>query len=220
MFIISMTVAVLAAVGLYALSAASSEIRTTGYERQNAQTHYLSEYGILGSAQEVSGTKAQLYVGLMVSLPDTSCKSLPGVPSSGVTSWGTQVGPLSRACRRMGSTELSGWLGQSTATPTSWATQVLDPYNATSSTPAPSLGSAPMTGDFYVEMTDPRQIAPPAGFDLKLGLCFVQVTVSSTGITQQLLAAGGSPGEMAQFGKEGVENARSRIVGGPIRCPQ
>jgi hypothetical protein len=215
MFIVAMTVAVLAAIGLFALSAASTEMRTSGYERQNAQTHYLSEYGVLGGAQEVSGTKAQLYVGLMVSKPDTGCVSLPGVysPPSGVT-----VGPLSKACRRMGSGELAGWLGASTATPTSWATQVLEPY--VSAAKPGSLGSAPLTGDFYVELTDPKQTAPPAGFDLKLGLCFVQLTVSSTGMTQPLLAAGGSPGEMAQYGGEGIEAARSRIIGGPIRCPQ
>ena len=45
-FIVAMTIAVLASLGLYALQSASTEVKTSGYGRQNAQSHYLSEYGI------------------------------------------------------------------------------------------------------------------------------------------------------------------------------
>ncbi len=53
MFIVSMTLTVLASVGIYALAAASNEVRTSGYERQNTQTHYLASYGVLGIAHEI-----------------------------------------------------------------------------------------------------------------------------------------------------------------------
>ena len=212
MFIVAMTVTVLAAVGLYALSATSAEIKTTGYERQSSQTHYLSEYGVLGASQQISGTQAQLYIGLMVSRPDTGCVSLRGIPASGVTSWGQVPGPLARSCRRMGSGELAG-----AAANGGWQNPVLEPYQPSQPTKPGSLGSVPISGDFFIEMTDPNQASPPAGFDLKLGLCFTQVTISSTGITQPVLPTGN---EAAVFGSEGLETARARITGGPIRCPQ
>ena len=49
-FIVAMTLAVLASLGMYALASATNEVKTAGYERQSAQSHYLSEYGILGAA--------------------------------------------------------------------------------------------------------------------------------------------------------------------------
>jgi hypothetical protein len=206
MFVVSMTLAVLAAVGLYALRAASTEVKTSGFERQNAQTHYLSEYGVLGATQEVNTTKAQLYLGLMVTKPDTGCQSLRGLPPPPPL----VAGPLSNACRRMGSSELAAGNGYGGG----WSNPTLVPY--TTSVPG-SLGPSPLAGDFYVELTDPTFVQPPAGYDLKLGLCFVQMTVSSTGVTQPILAAGL---DQALFGSEGLETARARITGGPVRCAQ
>ena len=49
LFVVAMVIAVLASVGLYALAAASIEVRASGNERQNTQTHYLAEYGILAA---------------------------------------------------------------------------------------------------------------------------------------------------------------------------
>ena len=60
MFIVAMTLAVLASVGVYALAAAANEVRTSGNERQNTQTHYLAEYGVLGAAHEMTGKRAFL----------------------------------------------------------------------------------------------------------------------------------------------------------------
>ena len=47
MFIVAMTLAVLASVGVYALAAAATEVRTSGNERQGTQTHYLAEFGVI-----------------------------------------------------------------------------------------------------------------------------------------------------------------------------
>jgi hypothetical protein len=213
-FIVSMTVAVLAATGMYALRAASMEVRTSGFERQSAQTHYLAEYGVLGATQEVNGTKAQLYLGLMVQQPDQGCQSLAPVFSVP----GAAQSIMSKACRRMGATELGNtWKNGNAQIP------VLNPYGGLPSLPG-SLGSAPITGDFFIELTDPTQVAPPAGFDLKLGLCFTQMTVSATGMTQPMVngqtAYWGVTPDTGIFSNEGLETARARIIGGPIRCAQ
>ena len=207
-FIVAMTLAVLAAVGMYALRAASTELKTSGYERQNAQTHYLTEYGVLAAAQEVNANKAQLYVGLM-SDPrslDKGCISLaPALTVGGVPSTATLT---AKACRRMGAAELTkSWANVSN-------TKILEPTVGT--TPG-SMGSAAIRGDFFVEFTDLGPTAPPAGFDLKLGLCFMQMTVTSVGVTSPIIS-----NDTAMFAGEGLETARARIVFGPVKtgCPQ
>lgn len=211
-FIVAMTIAVLAAMGMYALRAASMEVRTSGYERQNAQTHYLAEYGVLGASQEVNVTKAELYVGLMMGAltRDTGCQSL----APGFTVSGAVQSDRSLACRRMGAVELGNtWRNGGAQIP------VLVPYGGTPAQPG-SLGSAPIFGDFFVELTDPARTSPPAGFDLKLGFCFMQITVSATGITQPIIIGGTDP-NTAIFSSEGLETARARIVAGPVRrCGQ
>jgi len=214
MFIIAMTIAVLASVGVYALSAASTELRMSGNERQNTQTHYLAQYGVIGATHELAATKAQFYMGLMVTAPDSPCVSLPGVPAVSCTGTGVPAGcvdPLVRACRRIGSPELSA----------QWANQQLTvPYGA--STPyAPatnpgSFGATPMAGDFFLELTDLIQLAPPARYSLDLHFCFIQITVTSSGTTQPIFPSNLT----AQYGGEGVEVQRARVVAGPVMCPK
>jgi hypothetical protein len=203
-FVVAMTLAVLAALGAYALNASSMEIKTAGFERQNTQTHYLSEYGVLAAMQDVSPDTAQLYLNLMISRPDTSCTSLPG--SAFVT-----PNVLSRACLRMGAAEL--------AKP--WASPAPTPvvqWNSTVPGTPGSLGLIPVDGDFYVEMTEPTQAPPPPGFDTKLGLCFVQFTVTSIGITQPQVPDK-TVNATALYAGEGLETSRARIIGGPVKFP-
>src|SRR5580704_11905586 len=59
MFVVAMTLAVLSTVGAWALQSAALEVRMAGYERQSTQTHYLAEYGVMATMQEVSPTTAQ-----------------------------------------------------------------------------------------------------------------------------------------------------------------
>jgi hypothetical protein len=192
MFIVAMTLAVLASVGVYALATASNELKTSGNERQNTQSHYLSEYGVIASAQEMASTKAQFYLGLMLSQPDVNCVSLQGVPSGG--------SPQSEACRRMGASEL--------ATGSAWASNATVPYNFTT----------PLKADFYVEFTAPTTANAPSGYALNLQFCFVQMTATSVGIVQPQYPV--SLGAPAVFGGEGLEMQRARLVAGPIQCPK
>ncbi len=203
MFVVAMSTAVLASVGVFALAAAATEVRMSGNERQNTQTHYLAQYGVLGAAREMNSTKADLFVRLMMSSPDTPCLSLPFVP--------TTANPTTRACRRMGGPELSS----------GWAAPVLNAYLG----PAPyaagfvpgSLGATPINGDFFVELTEPTQTTAPPRYSLDTHFCFDQLTVTSSGITQPLYptVANATTGT---FGGEGIETQRARIVVGPLRC--
>ncbi|MEO7112907.1 MAG: hypothetical protein ABI183_20865 [Polyangiaceae bacterium] len=195
-FIVAMTLAVLASLGLYALASTSNEMKTAGFERQNTQSHYLSEYGVLGAAENVNPTTAQLYLGLMMdpARRDKSCVSLPGVDPNDPL-----IPNTVKACRRMGSGELNqAWLS-----------------SAQGAVPPNGLGSTAINGDFFVELTDPAQTQPPPGYDMKLGLCFAQFTLTSVGLTQPASGTG-----LQVYGSEGVEVARAHITAGPIRCTQ
>jgi hypothetical protein len=203
MFIVAMTLAVLASVGIYALAAAASELRTSGNERQSAQSHYLAEYGVIGAAHEISAGNAQWYLGVMLSAPDTLCMALPGVPST--------ASPTTRACRRVGSKELAG----------TWSSPFTVAYapGKQAFTDAPgSLGPIPMEGDFFVELTDPSQTTSPARYALGLNLCFIGLAATSTGITRPMFVNVTDP--VATIAGEGVEVQRARFVAGPIQCPR
>jgi hypothetical protein len=204
MFIVAMTMAVLASVGVYALAAAATEVRTSGNERQNTQTHYLAEYGIVGAAHEITSSKAQWYLQQMLTQPDVCPLSLPGVPST--------ANIMVRACRRIGSAELaSTWSGAPT---TAYAgTTPLD-----TSVPPGSLGPIPLKGDFFVELTEPTQANAPSRYGLDLHFCFIDLTVTSSGMTQPVYV--NAPDSTSGFAGEGVEVQRARFVAGPIQCPK
>jgi hypothetical protein len=205
MFIVAMTTTVLASVGMYALIAASNEVRTSGNERQNTQTHYLSEYGVLGITHEMVSGKAQFYLGLMLSQPDNPCVSLPGVPST--------AGAVTKACRRLGSAEL----GQQ------WTPPLFVPFGNGSTTPAyqagiapGSFGPIPMSGDFFVELTEPTQAQAPPRYSTDLHFCFIEMTATSSGITQPIIPAQPT----GTYANEGIEVQRARIIAGPVQCPR
>jgi hypothetical protein len=206
MFIVAMTTAVLASVGVYALAAASNEVRTSGNERQNTQTHYLSEYGVLGVTHEMVSGKAQFYLGLMLSTPDNPCVSLPGVPST--------ASPVTRACRRLGSAELgAAWTGAAITVP--FGNGTTTPAYQTGIAPG-SFGPIPMNGDFFVELTEPTQAQAPPRYATDLHFCFIELTATASGITQPIIA--GQP--TGTYANEGIEVQRARIIAGPVQCPR
>ncbi len=203
-FIVAMTLAVLASLGLYALQSASVEVKTSGYGRQAAQSHYLSEYGALAGTQAMAGTTGQLYLGMMKNPTqrDTGCLSLASVNVS--------ASDLSKACRRMGAQELSA----------AWGTS-LPAVESFQNNTAGSLGPYPLRGDFYVELTDPEPAGSMFGIDTRLGVCFQQFTVTAVGITAPdtvlLQQQGVTLTPSALYGSEGIELSRSRITAGPMR---
>lgn len=194
MFIVAMTLAVIGVMGVYALNVASTEVKTAGYIREQTQVHYLSEFGVLGAAQEVTGPKAQLYRDKMLWTPDANCTSLWNIPPT--------AGQLPLACRRVGSVELaSSWVPAVSPIVAPW-------QNATGELTRGSEG-LPTAPDFYVELTDLATKNPPAGYGSNQGLCFIEFTVSSVGLSQL------TPGS---YTSEGLETSRARVIGGPIKC--
>lgn len=198
-FIVAMTLAVLAAMGVYALRSASLEVRTSGYGRQAAQAHYLSEYGVVAAAETINADTADLHLGLMLnaSRRDSSCLSLPNVNVAD-----PNVALTSKACRRMGAAEI----GQQFLASSGQAFPASNPF-----------GPFPLSGDFFIEMTDPFQTQPPEGFGLDLGMCFTAITIAAYGVAQPVTPPADGGNAAAYYSNLGLELARSRITAGPIR---
>ncbi len=212
MFIVAMTLAVLGSVGIFALAAAAMEVRTSGNERQNTQTHYMAEYGVVGAAHELTSATVKWQLGVMLD-PASRDGLKPGstnVPCLALQNVPATEDVTTLACRRLGSAELGA----------PWApTAITVPYASTtplmSNVDPGSLGPVPMAGDFFVELTDPFKANTPARYALDLNFCFIEMTVTAGGITQPVFA-----NNTAQAAGEGIEVQRARLVAGPIQCPK
>jgi hypothetical protein len=212
MFIVAMTLAVLASVGVFALAAAATEVRTSGNERQNTQTHFMAEYGIIGAAHELTSAAVKWQLGVMLDplhrdglkpgSTSAPCLALQNVPAT--------EDAMTLACRRLGSSELGAAWSPAPVTvayiPTTPLMANADPG---------SLGPIPMKGDFFVELTDPWKANTPARYALDLNFCFIEMTVTAAGITQPVFTDNTS-----QVAGEGIEMQRARFIAGPIQCPK
>jgi hypothetical protein len=215
MFIVAMTTAVLASVGVFALAAAATEVRSAGNERQATQTHFLAQYGIVAAAQDLSTFgKPSLYYTMMQSQTmatnerDTCKLSLPGVDSTSNLDW------LQKACKALEPGDVStSWNGAGSGPPP----PALIPYDggAPYQGPAGTLGPIPMTGGFRVELTDPTKYPPPAGYGFNTNICFYGYTMSAMGET----APDYGTNTAAAYAGRGTEIQRARITAGPDRCP-
>jgi hypothetical protein len=213
MFVVTMTLVVLASVGVYALAAASVEMRTSGNERQNTQTHYLAEYGVLATAREMITSKADNTIKRMQYTdpalnPDICPLSLPGITQR--VDLVQRGGCLHTLASDTSDTLLTG----------SWATTPTVAYSANPPIPfSPgitpgSLGPTPMKADFYVELTAAIPWGKAPGYSDEW--CSYQMTVTAQGITQPLYPAGTDL--TGQYGGEGLETQRARIIAMPIKC--
>jgi hypothetical protein len=193
MFIVAMTLAVIATMGIYALNVASTEVKTAGFVREQMQTQYLSEFALLGTTEVINAQNSGQMSGLATSSPATNCMSIYGTTAGS--------GPLPLACRTIGSAQLGAMLSPPVTILAPWAS------NATETTRG-SVG-LPTAPDFYVEVTDPTETDVSrcaTGFSNGMGLCCQEFTVTAIGVSQ--LTAG-------SFLTEGLEMSRARIIAGP-----
>lgn len=210
MFIVAMTLAVIATMGIYALKIASTEVQTAGFVRQQVQTTYLSEMGVASMAQALTNN-AQTYASVMLQQPDAFCYSLFGISSQATAT------PQAIACHRAGSPELGAQVVPLGSPPVTLLTPVTSFNAANDATRGPvGINTAP---DFFVEVTDPNQRQPPAGYATNSSspVCFLEVTASSMGITPTTFTANAAT-DSSGFRSEGLEMARARIVFGPVQC--
>jgi hypothetical protein len=185
-FIVVMVITLLTAVGIFAARATSLSDVAAGFEREAAQTSYVTQLaGNTVAAEMGSPGMATVYVQRMRSNPEL-CQSNGAI--------------VGAPCYRLFKSDLDA------RTTAAGGEPLLD---------ATSLSSAgTLQSDFLVEMTSPGPAAAPiAGTDLSNNTRFqwVSVTLSTTGLVMPATAA--ACGSDASIG---AGRARSVIVVGPI----
>jgi hypothetical protein len=212
MFVVAMTLAVLSTIGAWALQSAALEVRMAGYERQNTQTHYLAEYGVMASMQDLSpGTASAVLSNAMCGAPTAngvvhaSCSSIPclNFGANPVTSTCSEIGtvqPVAHTCFRWEASSMAGGFS-----PASTATLIDGSDGGVGGTPG-SLGANATTGTFAVEVTEVGNAPPASGFSGNSNVAFYWATVTSFGKTS---TAGSNS-------SEGDEQLRARLEIGPI----
>lgn len=187
-FIVATTLALLAAMGVYALTNTTSEVRTAGYQRQALQAHYVTNIATV-SAVEVFSPDNISYIDnqMRTVTPSTPCLSAPPVGMS-VGFSTTGVSAIARRCLKLPPNYITQMVGSGTA--------VMPPNRM----------SPHFDGSYTTEVTDPVTNGVQAGFDTNNGKCFYRYTLTSYGrLTDgtKLL---------------GQEASRARVVVGPLDC--
>jgi hypothetical protein len=213
MFIVAMTLAVIGAMGVYALEMASTEVRTAGFVRQQVQTEYLNQYGGMAIQQSLNNVGPQLNT-VMNQMPDGACYSLYGIPSFTLGQAGSNQ--QSTACHRADAVELGGYVNLPGP-----PAVLLPPYTGGGSDSTRGTVGIPITPFFYAELTDPtqRQAPPKYATNSTSPICFIDVTVSSLGMTPTPpIVNPSNPVDSTSLLTEGFEMGRGRMVFGPMPC--
>jgi Tfp pilus assembly protein PilX len=215
MFVVAMTIAVLSAIGAWALQSAALEVRMAGYERQSMQTHYLAEYGVLAAMQDLNATQLLAILQAPAS-GGNNCLSVSCV--TGGTTFGcvpaltmTPIPKIDQTCAKWTS---SSQIDSATNYPgVGWSssTNPLDAPSGSYPTAVPgSFGQVSTTGDFSVEVSDVASGPARAGFSQ---MHFYWAIVSAYGQTNQ--NASGVSGVINDLVSQGDETLRTRIQVGP-----
>lgn len=191
LFVVAMTLALLGALGVYALGAATSEIRTSGYARASAQTHYISEYGTVAMLDAFSPANASYFDAQML-LPANAADPC----QSAVTHGATTVTEIAKRCAKVPQGYFqNAWRNGNGST---------NPLRDDSLSPVAGRSSARFTS----ELTDPITGGFQPGFDVNNGKCFRRYTITTYG---QLMSAD-------QTQTVGREIGRARVTAGPFDC--
>lgn len=206
MLILAMTLAVLAALGLYALKAASTEVKTSGYARQSAQAQYMAEYGVLVSTQGMGGSLGAMQLGAAVSQAeqDKQCISLQGIDL-------LNSGFRSQACRRVGSLEMQNTIYKG------GNVQPTETYQPGAKTG--SMGPFPIQGDYFVEITDPACAYQAPGYSGG-NFWFTDTTLTAFGRVEPDVAALAQMNQVvstyAKIADMDMNISRAHILAGPF----
>jgi len=188
MFIVLSVIAILSAIGAYAMSNSRYEVRTAGYVRQRGVSEQVAGIGGLSASAEL-GTAPVAYVQRMrlVTTTGETCAANGGIGSGG---------PLTAypPCYHLYLSDVENRVKQMSGTGTFAMFQLAIPGGAgTPGTPG-SLGLTPLNAGFWVEMTDPVQLSRPvAGTDINTTTSaakFIDITLSANGVVFQDLPGG------------------------------
>jgi hypothetical protein len=212
LFVIVLVVAMVTTVGVFAAGSASVATQTSGHMRQYSQTHYVTEYAMLGAMAELSTNRREAYIKTMtqpkmVNGDRTQCEDKPDL---------TKV--TNATCYRFGYEDLEiAFVNQSATAKFMNEGDIETPGG---------LGHGKLVSDFVMEMTDLAPASPPvAGSDLtSAGAANVQymaVTLTATGMIFPAPADSDDKYvfDAARARAASIESARARLIVGPLPNP-
>ncbi|HEY2408073.1 MAG TPA: hypothetical protein VGI10_18830 [Polyangiaceae bacterium] len=188
-FIVVMVITLLTAIGVFAARSTSLTDVAAGFEREAAQTSYISQLATNAVAAELGGGMANAYLIQMRSKPETC------LANSGIT---TSPAPY---CYRLFKSDLDA------RTPATGGEILLDPSSLSS--------TSGVSADFLVEMTDVGPAGKPiAGTDVGgTGYAFhyVSVGLTATAVTMPTSAAVCGPVDSI-----GMQRSHATAIVGPV----
>ena len=192
MFIVVVTLGLLAAMGVYGLSAASADVKAAGHMREALQAQKATEHALTMTAETLNPKAVGPIVAQMSVLGGrtANCKTAGPLPG-GATSV-----PAGAACLRLTETGMRNAAG------------LVTPWNAVPAFAPDSFGAVTSTPNVSVELSNPFDVRRP-GFDPTMR--FTQVTVTVFVDVRSTLA----PAAPAQA----IVSGRGRLTVGPISPP-
>lgn len=198
MFVIAMTLTLLGALGVYAMSGAASEIRTSGYSRQAAQSQYVTEFGAVAMLETFSPQNASYFDAQMMLAPTAAtatCRSAlpPGAQNSSEVAQRCAKVPQAFFARTLTPGGGEGEGDQAKL------------FRDDSLSPS---GQSRFSASFENEITEPITGGFQPGFDVNNGKCFRRYTITTYG---QLKNAS----ETLILSRTA---GRARVTAGPFDC--
>jgi Tfp pilus assembly protein PilX len=173
LFIVAMTLAVLAVMGVYGLGATATDIRSAGYMREAAQAQSAAEYSLGLVAESITPQTAAEVVRVMRSGQDnmqaTKCRTANPFDAS--------TNAQHRAAQACLSWKESDMVRMSKGINEWQLGDLTDPLDSTFY--ESSFGNVPNRAHIRVEITNPVDIPPPPGTGLNDRFTFTQVTVTT-----------------------------------------
>lgn len=167
MFIVAITLALLAAMGVYGLAATAYDVRAAGQSRAAAQAQHAADVGIQTAAYAANVNAAGLY-NQLVPVGGTGTVTMKCLTAKPVLPGDSDLNRVANACVEANSATLKSWTGS-----TIWPS-----VDAPAPTPfmKDSFGPVPDYANMRVEFTNP--IDMPAGSGYDSGMVFTAVRVS------------------------------------------
>lgn len=207
-FIVAMTLGVLAVMGVYALSATTSDLRAAGNMQRGAQANYINSYGAIATAEYITYDNADDIVYRRMLNPNASATSSDRNCISTQKNVAALVGDSrTKSCVRLSAAELrsTSWCGA----PCAGSSGTREAFTSQSFTHSVTA-TQDMKGDVYTELTNPTAAAPPPGYDVNSKLKFVMVTATTYGIVKPV-------GPVTITTRETLRTGRGRFIIGPIK---
>lgn len=202
-FVVTLVITLLTSLGIFAVKASGLANRSSGYSRQLTQTHHVTDMAVMTTVGDLSSSLHEAHHILENRPPagnQMRCEAMP-----------YQEKPK---CMILSYTDLD----------------LLDPAITMNRPAVPdtthgSLGPGDLVANAWIEITDPIDVEPPAGYALAGGAedtqqqKFELITISVTGVVQPR-PAGMNDFSFGATTSAGFERQRLRVRMGPILMQQ